>query len=95
MCTCSARGVQCVCAPVPVAGEPLRPTHQQTLVVLQLFSEETRDDELRAEQEPNLLLHTPSTKHPSPHPAVGKVHLGGGGGGGGGEVNIKTLCTKD
>ena len=51
------------------------PCHEETLVVIQLFSEQHGDDQLRAHEEPYLLLHASKVEHTSAHVLVGEIDL--------------------
>eukprot|EP00962_Isochrysis_galbana_P046755 scaffold18900_cov101-Isochrysis_galbana.AAC.3 len=60
-----------------VFGEALKAADRQCLVVCERLGKHTRDDELRADEEPDLLLHAPVPQHAAADGRVGKVHLEG------------------
>jgi hypothetical protein len=50
-----------------------RPIDHHRLTILQLFADRPANYRLRKNREQNLLLHTPTSQHPTPNSFVGKI----------------------
>ena len=61
--------------PVKNTSSTVLTCHYETLIILQHLCEEPWDNHLRADQEPDLFLHTAIPQYTASYILIGKIHL--------------------